>query len=154
MPLPFADAFFDRILVVHGLEGADATRPLLRQLWRVLAPEGRLLLIRAQSHQPVGAARTLALCARPSLQPWRTRSPASGALFEPLCWDRALYLPPLRGRSLVRSGNTGSGILRRTMPGLFRRAIWSKRENRSTAQRRFPSAGQTSVLRKPRRRPR
>ncbi len=43
--LPFPDAFFDRILVVHGLEGADAARPLLRQLWRVLAPEGRLLLV-------------------------------------------------------------------------------------------------------------
>ena len=37
--LPFPDAFFDRILVVHGLEGAEATRPMLRQLWRVLAPE-------------------------------------------------------------------------------------------------------------------
>src|SRR5258707_3416025 len=43
--LPFPDAFFDRILVVHGLEGAEAARPLLRQLWRVLAPEGRLLLV-------------------------------------------------------------------------------------------------------------
>jgi len=32
MPLPFADRVLRRILVVHGLEGADATRPLLRQL--------------------------------------------------------------------------------------------------------------------------
>src|SRR5690348_4299667 len=37
--LPFADAFFDRIIVVHGLEGAESARPMLRQLWRVLAPE-------------------------------------------------------------------------------------------------------------------
>ena len=43
--LPFPDAFFDRILVVHGLEGAQSLRPLLRQLWRVLAPEGKLLLV-------------------------------------------------------------------------------------------------------------
>ena len=34
--LPFPDVFFDRILIVHGLEGAESLRPLLRQLWRVL----------------------------------------------------------------------------------------------------------------------
>src|SRR3954463_12329304 len=43
--LPFPDAFFDRVLVVHGLEGAQSLRPLLRQLWRVLAPEGKLLVV-------------------------------------------------------------------------------------------------------------
>src|SRR5690348_8457772 len=43
--LPFADSLFDRILVVHGLEGAESTRALLRQLRRVLAPEGRLLIV-------------------------------------------------------------------------------------------------------------
>ncbi|HEY0266400.1 MAG TPA: methyltransferase domain-containing protein, partial [Rhizomicrobium sp.] len=43
--LPFPDVFFDRILIVHGLEEAESLRPLLRQLWRVLAPEGRILLV-------------------------------------------------------------------------------------------------------------
>src|SRR4029079_4728513 len=41
-----------------------------------------------------------------------------GALFEPLRWDRALYLPPLRGRGVVRSGNAWERILRRMLPGL------------------------------------
>ncbi|HEX3673335.1 MAG TPA: methyltransferase domain-containing protein, partial [Rhizomicrobium sp.] len=43
--LPFPDAMFDRILLVHGLESAESSRLLLRQIWRVLAPGGRLLLI-------------------------------------------------------------------------------------------------------------
>jgi len=43
--LPFPDVFFDRILIVHGLEASESLRALLRQLWRVLAPEGRILLI-------------------------------------------------------------------------------------------------------------
>ena len=43
--LPFPDVFFDRILIVHGLESAESLRPLLRQLWRVLAPEGKILLV-------------------------------------------------------------------------------------------------------------
>src|SRR5471030_1580618 len=38
--LPFPDVFFDRILIVHGLESAESLRALLRQLWRVLAPKG------------------------------------------------------------------------------------------------------------------
>ena len=45
--LPFPDAFFDLALVVHGLEEAEGLRPLLRQLWKVLAPEGRLLIVAA-----------------------------------------------------------------------------------------------------------
>ena len=43
--LPFPDVFFDRILIVHGLESSEHLRALLRQLWRVLAPEGRILLV-------------------------------------------------------------------------------------------------------------
>jgi ubiquinone/menaquinone biosynthesis C-methylase UbiE len=43
--LPFPDMFFDRILIVHGLESSESLRALLRQLWRVLAPEGRILLV-------------------------------------------------------------------------------------------------------------
>jgi len=116
--LPFADAFFDRILVVHGLEGADATRPLLRQLWRVLAPEGRLLLV---------VPNRSSLWAQLERSPFAIGRPFSrgeldrllrGALFEPLHWDRALYLPPLYGRRLVRSGNTWERMLRRVVPRL------------------------------------
>ena len=38
--LPFPDAAFDCLLVVHGLEVSEAQRPLLRELWRVLTSEG------------------------------------------------------------------------------------------------------------------
>jgi SAM-dependent methyltransferase len=116
--LPFPDAFFDRILVVHGLEGADATRPLLRQLWRVLAPEGRLLLV---------APNRASLWAQLERSPFGVGRPFSrgeldrllrGALFEPLTWNRALYVPPFQGRRLVRTGIGWERLLRRVFPGL------------------------------------
>ena len=116
--LPFPDAFFHRIFVIHGLEGADAARPLLRQLWRVLAPEGRVLLI---------VPNRASLWAQLERSPFAVGRPFSrgeldrmlrGALFEPLRWERALYLPPLRGRRLVRSGNGWERMLRRLTPGL------------------------------------
>jgi SAM-dependent methyltransferase len=92
--LPFPDVFFDRILIVHGLEGAEALRPLLRQLWRVLAPEGRILLI---------APNRVSLWAQLDRSPFGHGRPFShveldrllrGALFEPVRWERALYAPP------------------------------------------------------------
>ena len=92
--LPFPDVFFDRILIVHGLEGAEALRPLLRQLWRVLAPEGRILLV---------APNRASLWAQLDRSPFGHGRPFSraeldrllkDALFEPLRWERALYAPP------------------------------------------------------------
>src|SRR5262245_5412832 len=43
--LPLADGSVDRLLAVHCLEVADSTRHLLREMWRVLAPEGRTILV-------------------------------------------------------------------------------------------------------------
>ncbi|MEJ1967606.1 MAG: methyltransferase domain-containing protein [Rhizomicrobium sp.] len=116
--LPFPDAFFDRILVVHGLEGADAIRPLLRQLWRVLAPEGRLLLV---------APNRTSLWAQLERSPFAVGRPFSrgeldrllrSALFEPVAWNRALYMPPFRGRRLIRAGSGWDRLLRRLFPAL------------------------------------
>jgi SAM-dependent methyltransferase len=42
--LPFPDLSFDRILLVHGLEAAENARRLLREAWRVLKDDGRLLI--------------------------------------------------------------------------------------------------------------
>lgn len=102
--LPFADVFFDRILVVHGLEGAEQLRPLLRQLWRVLAPEGRLLLV---------VPNRASLWAQVDVSPFAQGRPFSrreldgllrDVLFEPGRWDCALYAPPLKSAALRGSG--------------------------------------------------
>ena len=43
--LPLPDECADRLLLVHMLEWSERSRALLRELWRVLAPNGRLLII-------------------------------------------------------------------------------------------------------------
>lgn len=98
--LPFPDAFFDRILVVHGLEGAETPRMMLRQLWRVLAPEGRILVI-APNRLSLWALleRSPFACGRP----YRKTELANlmrQNLFEPLSVCGTLYTPPL-GRWLL-----------------------------------------------------
>jgi SAM-dependent methyltransferase len=94
--MPFTEALFDRVLVVHALEETEAARPLLRELWRILAPEGRLCVVVAaragmwsqRDALPFGAGR-----------PW-SRGQLTRLLvdcmFEPTARARALYCPPYR----------------------------------------------------------
>src|SRR5215469_15622985 len=91
---PFPDAFFDRIVMIHGLETAEAVGPLMRQAWRVLAPQGRLLLV---------VPNRASLWAQVEVSPFGHGRPFSkleldlllkDVLFEPGRWSRALYAPP------------------------------------------------------------
>ena len=93
--MPFTEASFDRVLCVHALEEADNPRALLRELWRVLAPEGRLM---------IAVANRSGIWARAETTPFGQGRPYSRsqladllgeALFQPVAWSRALYAPPI-----------------------------------------------------------
>lgn len=43
--LPFADLSFDRVLLIHGLEQAENARRTLREAWRVLKDDGKLIVV-------------------------------------------------------------------------------------------------------------
>lgn len=43
--LPFVENSFDRILLCHALEEAANPQKMLRELWRVLRPEGKIIFI-------------------------------------------------------------------------------------------------------------
>src|SRR6201995_374261 len=43
MPLP--DSAVDRVLLIHALEMSDDPEGLLREVWRVLAPSGRMIAV-------------------------------------------------------------------------------------------------------------
>ncbi len=45
--LPLPDLSFDRVLLVHSLELAESGRALLREVWRVLKDDGRLVIVAA-----------------------------------------------------------------------------------------------------------
>ena len=102
LELPFDDLFFDRVLLVHALEYAEQVRPLLREVWRVLAGNGRLIVVVPNprglwarfERTPFGhglpySARQLSMTLRENM-------------FTPLQIDRALFAPPLSS-AMVRS---------------------------------------------------
>ncbi|MGI9525164.1 MAG: class I SAM-dependent methyltransferase [Hyphomicrobiaceae bacterium] len=93
--LPLPDASIDRLLAVHCLEGAEHTRKMLREIWRVLAPEGRLLLI---------VPNRRSVWARVESTPFGHGRPYSrrqveriltATLFTPNDWSWALHVPPV-----------------------------------------------------------
>ncbi len=93
--LPLADNSVDRLLVIHCLEAGERVRPFLRELWRVLAPEGRLLIV---------VPNRRGVWARLDTTPFGHGQPYSRSqlerllresLFSPIDWDSALHLPPL-----------------------------------------------------------
>lgn len=96
--LPFPDAAFDRVLLVHGLETADAQRPLMREMWRLLTPDGRLIIV---------APNRTSLWAQFETSPFAHGQPYNRSqlemllrdcLFTPEQWDSALHMPPFKRR--------------------------------------------------------
>jgi len=93
--LPFANALFDRILVVHAIEECADPVALLREVWRVLAPSGRVIVTVASRNGPwANTERTPFGHGRPY-----SRSQLAELLreaeLEPSGWTRALYAPPV-----------------------------------------------------------
>lgn len=116
--LPFPDAFFDALLVIHGLESTDAMKRHLRELWRVLAPEGKLLSV---------VPNRTSLWAQVERSPFAhgrpfTRSQLDRllreALFEPQRWDISLLQPPLKTRRFVGTGANWDRAGRAIWPAL------------------------------------
>jgi SAM-dependent methyltransferase len=116
--LPFPDAYFDGLLVIHGLEVADSQRPFLRELWRVLQPAGRLLIV---------APNRTSLWAQLETQPFGHGQPYSRgqlqrllgqSLFTPESWESALYMPPFGQNRTARTGDFWERLGRSLWPRL------------------------------------
>lgn len=93
--LPFPNAMFDRILAVHAIEESPDALGLMREVWRVLAPSGRVVVATAARNGLwANAEKTPFGHGRPY-----TRSQLADLLreaeLEPTGWTRALYVPPV-----------------------------------------------------------
>lgn len=101
--LPLQDAAVDRVLLVHGLEMSHDATALLREVWRVLSPSGRLLAV---------VPNRRGLWARMDTTPFGHGRPYSRSQinqllretwFTPTGWGEALYMPPIARNWFLRS---------------------------------------------------
>ncbi|MBV8492994.1 MAG: methyltransferase domain-containing protein [Alphaproteobacteria bacterium] len=114
--LPFADYSIDRVLLVHALETSDEVGAMLKEIWRVLAGGGRLLIV-VPNRRGIWARldRTPFGSGRPY-----TMSQLSQLLrdeqFTPVGAETALFLPPVRRRMLLRSAPAWERVGKRWFP--------------------------------------
>ncbi|MHB8529807.1 MAG: class I SAM-dependent methyltransferase [Caulobacteraceae bacterium] len=93
--MPLANALFDRVVAVHALEESDNPLSMLREVWRILAPSGRVILAVTARHglwadaegSPFGHGRPFSRRQLENL--------VREAELQPVGWTRALYAPPL-----------------------------------------------------------
>ena len=100
--LPFPDLSFDRILLIHGVDEAGDARKLLREVWRVLKDDGRIL---------VAAPNRLGLWAHVETTPFGQGHPYShqqiakllaAGMFRAERRDAALFVPPTNLKFVLR----------------------------------------------------
>jgi SAM-dependent methyltransferase len=102
--LPLPDACIDRVVIAHVLETSETLRPLLRQVWRVLTPSGRVVVI---------APNRTSLWAQVETTPFGHGRPftrtqlnrlLTDAMFTPTAATGCLHMPPFGAGFLVRNG--------------------------------------------------
>ncbi len=100
--LPLPDSAFDRILLVHAVESSEHIRPMLREVWRVMADGGRVAAI-VPNRRGVWARleRTPFGHGHPFSQPQLAYLLREN-MFVPVRTDYALYVPPSRRRFIRR----------------------------------------------------
>ena len=103
MALALPDLSMDRVLLVHGLEFTHHMREFLREIWRVLADDGRMMVVVPNrrgiwarfDHTPFGHG-----------QPYSTEQihrMLRDAMFAPIRTERALFVPPSHRQFVVTS---------------------------------------------------
>lgn len=101
--LPLPDNSVDWLLAVHYLEGSERVEPMLREIWRVLAPEGRVLIVVPNRRGVWARTDTTPFGQGRPYSPSQLEMLLKQALFTPTVWSSALYFPPLTNTMLLRS---------------------------------------------------
>lgn len=116
--LPFPDLTFDRVLLVHGLEAAENARRLLREAWRVLKDDGRLLVVVPNRSGMWAYWESTPFGHGQPYTPGQLGRLLAAALFRVERRDSALWMPPTRIRLVLRSASLCERTGRRLVPGL------------------------------------
>ena len=100
--LPLADRSIDRVVVVHAMESTEHARGMMREIWRVLADSGRLLIVTPNRRgiwahfekTPFGQGRPYTTIQLNKL--------LRDNMFMPLQTATALHMPPIASRTLLK----------------------------------------------------
>lgn len=116
--LPFGDGVFDRIVLLHALEDAENPRATLREAWRVLAPEGRIVVATANRKSLWSLAESKAFGHG---RPWTRKQLAAllnDSLFQVTASTTAVHMPPLNWPMITAASESWERVGELVTPGL------------------------------------
>jgi SAM-dependent methyltransferase len=103
LEMPLTDAAIDLTIAIHALEHIADAEELMRELWRITAPNGHLVIV---------VPRRRGIWAQRDDTPFGQGNPYSGSQLEkllrdhsfvPEAWRDALFLPPLQSGLVLKS---------------------------------------------------
>lgn len=110
---PLTTGFIDRLIIAHGMETARHLDAMLEEAWRVLSPEGKIIVI---------VPNRSGIWARRETSPFGSGRPFSYTQIEallnhhqlrPSARSAALYMPPSKRRFLLNSAQAAERFGRR-----------------------------------------
>jgi len=103
LEMPLTDAAVDLTIAIHALEHVADAEELMRELWRVTAPNGHVIIV---------VPRRRGMWAQRDNTPFGQGNPYSGGQMEkllrdhsfvPVAWRDALFLPPFQHGLVLKS---------------------------------------------------
>ncbi len=142
--LPLPDLCVDRLLMVHAVESSEQLRAMMREAWRVMNGNGRMLIV---------APNRASVWARSERTPFGHGHPYTNgqirrllrdSMFTPGETRRALYLPPINRRLIVKAApmfeRTGN-LLFQTFAGALlveaSKQVYAASAGKAVTRRRF-----------------
>lgn len=114
--LPLPDNSVNRVLLVHALENTEQRRRMIQEIWRVLTPTGRLLVIAPNRTGIWARSPSSPFAHGQPFTPFQLRNLLYDNSFTPLQHRMALFFFPSHSRFLLRSAkvmeNTGKYLFR------------------------------------------
>lgn len=158
--LPFEEQKFDRIVLVHALQGRENPVTLLRSAARVLKDDGRLLMVVPSRLGGRARLRRTPFARDAAFTRSKLRQVLAGAMLRAEQWDEAVFLPASqacrtlrRGRRMDIAGKVlcpggGSLILVEAVPDIYSALSLPVQHKKGWfARMRLPAAGMAGAPR-------
>ncbi len=115
--LPLQDASIDRVLLIHALECSEQVRPLLAEIWRVLASGGRLVVVVPNRRGIWARLDRTPFGAGHPYTPTQLSTLLREVDFIPVGTAAALFIPPTASRMVLSAAGAWESVGERWFTG-------------------------------------
>ncbi|MEN3931683.1 class I SAM-dependent methyltransferase [Microvirga sp. W0021] len=103
LALPLPDSSIDRVVLVHALETVNNPTDFLKEIWRILTPGGRLIMVTPNRRGLWARMDTTPFGQGQPFSRSQLRSLMREALFSTDNWAEILYVPPVDNHLLLKT---------------------------------------------------